>query len=347
MLVSNFAYLHYTKEQNIAMESKLNLKAIEAYAGTYAAKLCERLFAGKDKITGADILSLPVKQTGLFVLNTIYQSWGREAEKLKSPYFDYEAGPVKAGLQKLMNVLSQHILLDRPHFEPLLAGAVQDTLLLLLSPYSYYKDLLMMEGVSVAQLQGMRKFVKINQGVLAGILAKLGEEPDMLHDTDKLLDAVFATLQEAPQPIEETLSLFAALVPVTADGFYAEEKETPPLVPGFGDEDEEEEANDTATLNARFGESSYETVADKLKSNQPADSLKSMLSINQKFMFINDLFDGSQEDFFKVLDFLEACDSKEAAVSFVQNNYLKHNIWKANAPQVKEFMALLDKKFAR
>ncbi len=328
------------------MESKLNLKAIEAYAGTYAAKLCEQLFAGKGKITGADILSLPVKQTGLFVLNTIYQSWGREAEKLKSPYFDYEAGPVKAGLQKLMNVLSQHILLDRPHFEPLLVGAVQDTLLLLLSPYSYYKDLLMIEGVSVAQLQGMQKFVKINQGVLAGILAKLAANPELLHDPDKLLTEVFEIMQEAPQSIEGTLSLFAALEPVTADGFYAEEKETAPLVPGFGDEDEEE-ANDTATLNARFGESSYETVADKLKSNQPADSLKSMLSINQKFMFINDLFDGSQEDFFKVLDFLEACDSKEAAVSFVENNYLKHNIWKANAPQVKEFMALLDKKFAR
>ena len=62
-------------------------------------------------------------------------------------------------------------------------------------------------------------------------------------------------------------------------------------------------------------------------------------------MFINDLFNESQEDFSKVLDFLETCESKEVAISFINNNYLKHNIWKANSPQVKEFMELLEKKF--
>ena len=63
-------------------------------------------------------------------------------------------------------------------------------------------------------------------------------------------------------------------------------------------------------------------------------------------MFINDLFNDNQEDFNKVLDFLEGCETKEVAVSFINNNYLKHNIWNANAPQVKEFLRLLDKKFS-
>ena len=99
------------------------------------------------------------------------------------------------------------------------------------------------------------------------------------------------------------------------------------------------------TLNDSFVSSSYKTVADTLKSSHNPGTLKSMLSINQKFMFINDLFNDNQDDFNKVMDFLESCENKDAAISFINNSYLKHNIWNGNSPQVKEFLSLLDKKF--
>jgi hypothetical protein len=114
------------------------------------------------------------------------------------------------------------------------------------------------------------------------------------------------------------------------------------------DEEEEEHHSDNITLNDQFASNSgHQTLADQLKQNQGnAGSIKSMLSINQKFMFINDLFNDNQEDFNKVVDFLETCGSKEVAQAFINNNYLKRNIWNANAPQVKQFIALIDKKFS-
>jgi hypothetical protein len=114
------------------------------------------------------------------------------------------------------------------------------------------------------------------------------------------------------------------------------------------DESEEEEEISGAenTLNDSFVGSNYETVADQLKQHQTTKgSIKSMLSINQKFMFINDLFNDNQDDFNKVVDFIEGCDTKEAAMSFISNNYLKHNIWNPNAPQVREFLRLVDLQF--
>ena len=144
------------------MESKLNYEAIDTYVKAYSSKLNANLFAEKETITGDDIFQISVHQVGLFVLNKIYQSWALEANKLKSPYFNYESEAVHASMQKLMNVLSKNILVSRSDFEPMLTRAVHDTLLLLISPYSYYKILLEKDDTNIEVLQAMDKFVTIN-----------------------------------------------------------------------------------------------------------------------------------------------------------------------------------------
>jgi hypothetical protein len=333
------------------MESKLNYEAIDTYVKAYSSKLNANLFAEKEMITGDEIFQLSVSQVGLFVLNKIYQSWAFEADKLKSPYFNYQSDAVHASMQKLMNVLSKNILVSKGDFEPMLTRAVHDTILLLISPYSYYKILLEKDDTNFEVLQAMDRFVIINKGVLSNMIDKLSSSAELINDSEALLNAVFSSLEDAPQNNDPELQKFAEIHPLIEEDFYLAEAEAEAEEPviqthEFDDEEDEEDLASENTLNDSFVSSSYETVADKLKSSQQVNTLKSMLSINQKFMFINDLFNDSQEDFNKVLDFLESCDTKEAAVSFINNNYLKHNIWNANAPQVKEFLGLLEKKFA-
>ena len=336
------------------MESKLNYEAIDTYVKAYSSKLNANLFAEKEMITGDEIFQLSVSQVGLFVLNKIYQSWAFEADKLKSPYFNYQSDAVHASMQKLMNVLSKNILVSKGDFEPMLTRAVHDTILLLISPYSYYKILLEKDDTNIEVLQAMDRFVIINKGVLSNMIDKLSSSAELINDSEALLNAVFSSLEDAPQNNDPELQKFAEIHPLIEEDFYLAEAEAEaeaeePVIQTheFDDEEDEEDLATENTLNDSFVGSSYETVADKLKSSQQVNTLKSMLSINQKFMFINDLFNDSQEDFNKVLDFLESCDTKEAAVSFINNNYLKHNIWNANAPQVKEFLGLLEKKFAK
>jgi hypothetical protein len=328
------------------MESKLNYSAIETYAKVYSSKLCDELFDTSGTITGDDILKLPIKQVGLLIINNIYQSWALEAEKLKSPYFNYQSEAVQSSLQKMMNVLSNNILVDRSSFEPLLIDAVYDCLLLLVSPYSYYKKLLEKEETSIEVLRAMQKFIIINGGVLNKLLDKESDYFDKMKDADKLLGEIFSSMDDFPQNNDQQLQKFSELQPLTESDFYLVTEEVVIGNRELGYDEEEDEIKTEATINDRFVDSAYETVADNLKSNQQVSTIKSMLSINQKFMFINDLFNDNQEDFNKVLDFLESCETKEAATSFIHNNYLKHNIWNANAPHVKEFLALIDKKFS-
>ena len=330
------------------MESKINYEAIETYVKAYSSKLNDNLFAEKKSITGDDILNISVNQIGLLILNKIYQSWALEAEKLKSPYFNYQSKAVHASMQKLMNVLSKNIEVSRSDFEPMLIRAVHDTLLLLISPYSYYKILLEKDSTNTEVLRALEKFMTINKGVLSNMIDKLNNSADLINDPNALLNEVFSSLDDAPENNDIELQKFAELHPLNETDFYlAVTEETALHAHEFDDEEDEEGSDPEKTLNDSFVGSSYETVADTLKSSQEVNTLKSMLSINQKFMFINDLFNDNQNDFNKVLDFLESCETKEAAVSFINNNYLKHNIWNANAPQVKEFMALLDKKFTK
>jgi hypothetical protein len=343
------AYLHNTKERNIEMESKLDHEAIDNYVKVYSSKLLANLFAGKEQLSGNDVLALPVNQVGLFILNKVYQAWALEAEKLKSPYFNYQSEAVTASLQKLMNVLSKNILISKDNFEPLLITAIGDTLLLILSPYNYYKDLIEKEEVNFEVIQATEKFVNINKEVLSKIIEKLSHAPELINNPEALLNEVFDSPEETASSRNnaEALQKFAELHPLNAEDFYLDVAQEEPKLQNheFVEDDDEVGSSAEKTLNDSFVDNSYETVADKLKSSQDSITIKSMLSINQKFMFINDLFNENQEDFNKVLDFLESCDTKDTAVSFIRTNYLKHNIWNPNAPQVKEFMELLDKKF--
>ena len=317
------------------MESKLNYSAIETYVKAYSTKLADELYDGMTTVSGDRLLQMPIKQVGLFILQQIQTAWSEEANKLKSPYFDYESEAVQSGIKKLMNTLSKNIALERPDLEPLLDKAVHDTLLLIISPYAYFKNLSTRTDITDSENS---RFIILNSSLNNEIVKRLDANAETsLHDQ---LEHLFTSLDSTPDDPKEILDLFSALHPIKEDDFYMTKKGADE------DDDLEESSSSENTLNDRFIRNSYETVADELKQNNSGNtSLKSMLSINQKFMFINDLFNDNQDDFNKVIDFLESCESKETATSFINNNYLKHNIWNPNAPQVKEFLELINKKF--
>lgn len=332
------AYLYYTKEHNITMENKLNFSAIDTYAKVYSGKICDALYQGKTKVSGNDLLSLPVEQVGLFALNSIYSRWQSEAGNLESPYFNYEAEEVKSAMKKLMNVLSKNISVERNDLEPLILQSVKDVLLLSLSPYSFFKNLIN-KLTSAQEFAEINRFIKVNNGLGKAIEQSL--ESNGHVSLLERFDQIFNEIDITPDDTKPIMARLSETHPASEANFFLSMK-----IEEVEDEDEADDVRAESTLNDRFVNGNFETVADTLKQHQGnKGSIKSMLSINQKFMFINDLFNDNQDDFNKVVDFIEGCDSKETAMSFISNNYLKHNIWNPNAPQVREFIRLIDLQF--
>ena len=335
-----------TKEQNIDMENKLNEHAIDDYVEQFSSVSLDQVFSDKDALTGEDILNLPLKQIGLFSLRAIFQSWHQESQNIRSPYFDYGHTAVQKSMDRLMNTLSNHISITRKDFEPIFKQAVRETIFLLFSPFRYYKGLvndLSGTGNLLSELKQSRKFIKSNTKVLDNLIEKLKENAEL--GADALLDVVFQNISGGPDDIEESLLSFSAILNLNTDMLYQykEEEDKEEIVDDLVD-NSYFVAGEIATVNEQFSVEEKITLADTLGKNNK-DSIKTMLTINQKFMFINDLFDGNQNDFVKVIDFLEDCETEEQAVSFIQNNYIKRSLWRAEAPPVKEFIKLIVSKY--
>src|SRR5688572_28080666 len=121
------------------MDEKISLESISQYSNAYSEKVLQGFFTSKDKITGAEILSLSnIQQINLFVVRELFRTWKEETKKLKSPYFDYESQEVKDAMNTLMETLSNNISVDRTHFAPLFKKAVNETLLAVFDPYDFF-----------------------------------------------------------------------------------------------------------------------------------------------------------------------------------------------------------------
>jgi hypothetical protein len=78
---------------------------------------------------------------------------------------------------------------------------------------------------------------------------------------------------------------------------------------------------------------------------QKIDSIRKNISIHQKFMFVKELFQNSDEEFNQVIDFLDQCEGRKEAMEYLENNYFNPRIWDDEHEAVIDFMSVIDKKF--
>lgn len=324
------------------MENKLNQLALKQYATKYSDLLVEKLFADKKLMSGKEIINeMPAKQVGLFVLFNLFKMWKLEVTQLKSPYFDYENNDVKLKLTELMNLLSKHISVSRENLYPLVVKSVENTLLLIISPLKYYEELVdSYDGIApnMDEVKDLQRFIKINGHMRDALITAWASN----FNKEELFDKAFEGLNEPPEDVSELVIPFNELLPIDIETFWLEDgtEDTEVLI-----EEEENDEVEFETIHTQFAEKNPILLADSLGFETSQSSLKMMLTINQKFMFVNDLFDGNSEDFNNVIDFLDTCETKDVILKFLHNNYIQRGSWKVESPQVKEFLALIDKKF--
>ncbi len=343
------------------MESKLNHTSIELYSKKTADKLLTAFFSENESITGQQILNFSeINQVNLFILKHLFISWEKETEKLKSPYFDFDAPKVKESLKDFMNLLSQNIKITRSDFEPLVGAAVKDTLLIVISPYHYYMDFINNAENGLIKLNALKqrgKYVKINKFLYNELWKKIEEEKKETVSTEvalKYLDEVIGSTNEEPEDFEKYIAEFSKIAILDIAQLYddvpeeevieevdkiasPEEKITPTVNEKFTEKVE--------TLNDKITLEIAPTIADELTNDKIA-SLKNDLSINQKYMFINELFDGNADNFNNSVDKLEKCADYKEAFSIIENDFAKSNLWKKESNAVDSFLNVVKRRFS-
>ena len=69
------------------------------------------------------------------------------------------------------------------------------------------------------------------------------------------------------------------------------------------------------------------------------------LSINQRFLFTNELFEGDKQQFYDVVDELDKCETLEAVWIEINKKYKKKYGWEYEDEAFKEFIETIERKF--
>lgn len=324
------------------MDEKISLKSVDQYAIQYANQLADSFFSKQEKISGPEILSLcEVKQVNLFVISDLLTAWQQESQKLKSPYFDYEAKPVIEILSQFQNILSNHILIRKADFLPLLKKAVSQTLYLILAPYDFYADTLAGKESEFLHTQALKnkvKYLKINQAPLEKLLAHLQEKKISTlsgKEAFALLDHILEEVNFTPEDFESHIALFSKILPVDIESFYGETR-LPESTPKAEPQKKPLVVVETTEPKAT------PTLADNL-AKQKTVRLKESLTINQKFMFTKILFHGDFEIFSEAIDKIDRLDTLAQAMKFIEEGY---SDWDIESEEYEEFIEILQNRFS-
>lgn len=86
------------------------------------------------------------------------------------------------------------------------------------------------------------------------------------------------------------------------------------------------------------------SLADKLKKT-PVKSLKAAIGINQKFLFISNLFDGDKDAFQTAISRLDSCASFIEADEYILNELKPRYTWQMKNAIVKELVDLVQRRY--
>lgn len=97
------------------------------------------------------------------------------------------------------------------------------------------------------------------------------------------------------------------------------------------------------TLADRYKESQEKRVADRLQENKVVD-LRTTIGINDKFLFINELFDGNMRIYDEAVNKLNDCQTLAQADLLLLDLKIAYS-WDSENPTVKKFVDLVRRKF--
>lgn len=332
------------------MENKLNPSALQKYSKDYAGAFFAKF--KQDTFSGSDLKSLAqAEQINLQIIALLFERWQEEREQLISPYFDYKPEAVQQQLDTLMNVLSRHIRVKPANLAPLLEEAVQNTVLLIFDPFSWWQTKMRKEKeLSPERMEKWMKFIRINRALPQAWLEKAGGKTHGTKEAIALLEQAWASLEEE---LEDTLAHVKALSEVFApdldilykgknhdEAYVDQPKVYVQPTPTAADAPKKI----VHTLHDSIAGDTRPTLADRHRRSK-LDSLHKAFSINQRFMFQKELFGGQQQTFDEAIAELEQCSTYDEAEGLLGRNYISRFHWDLDSEEAGEFLEILARRF--
>lgn len=325
-------------------------KKFQDYCSNFVDKLLNDLPEG-ERVSGENIIKFSnINSYNLLIIQNLMINWKIELQKLKSPYFDFENPQVRKGLEKFANLLSRNISIQKDEFRTLALDTLVQVLTLISSPYEYFNQLILredMKWLSISDFEETTKYIKINRHVMDAFVKQL-KEKDMksVYGANDLLDQVFEKLSQPPENPDKHLKEFSNMLELDSSILFPESIEDPVSQKETKKEksvsiktEDSQQPKEKIALHERF-QDNRETLADK-HYRQPISDIRKSLSLNQRFMFINILFEGDESQFNQIIDKVESMNNLGEA----KNYFDSHFDWDEEMEEVQEFLEIIEKRF--
>ncbi|MCP4460229.1 MAG: hypothetical protein GY816_19730 [Cytophagales bacterium] len=179
----------------------------------------------------------------------------------------------------------------------------------------------------------------------------IAEEQDTTGPEDEVVEETSVEESESEEPEEKEISEKAEPIVVEErteiDRGLTEPPPSPPsdesIITNMAP-DEENDEDDDNTLNDKFEDPlAVPTIAESHESQ--ADSMMTAISVNHRYMFINELFDGEADLFTVAIKKVEDSSSFDESVEILVQNYAKEYHWDMNSDEVKELLKIIFRRF--
>lgn len=341
------------------MDGSINRDALTNYIDSLTDKLLFNFFNTHDFATGDNIKHFTsVQQVNLFIIQELFSKWQAETEQLRSPYFDFEADEVKDALNVFMKQLSFHIKIDSKSFKPLLKTAIQNCLELIISPFNYLKSsCLHFEEVIISKqsIEQRTKYININKFIITEALVAC-QHTETIATEDFINECSKIYIQKSSQlyQINTFIKEFASYIPediintivnassATKESIEVTNHKTEKVKETIKENSSITKEEEVKTINNSVEQ--VETLASKLE-KQKIDHILSSLSINERFSYINTLFDGNKDDFDEAFERLESMQSTVEAKQYLNDRFGRLYNWEEKEETTERLFGLLERRY--
>ena len=367
------------------MTAQINGNYLEKYAISYSELVCDQFFSRRKFITGQEIIQLtPSTQVNFFIIKRLFELWQEELGKLKgSPYFDYRDIAVHEALTQFMNVLSRRIKVERIHLAGILQDAVQDAIQVATDPLTFYQTELAKApaGKINEYIKENKKYFKWNESLVIGLIDKTGIGLDFESYQQAIL-ANFQSLKDSLDSPKELLATLGDTLIFDLEEYWGQSTGLEETEDDTGPEFEAEDESLVFELEEEMGQEDLiqlpeetlpkpqpeksEVVATSSTTGKSLDAahlrsifasefyrgmkgilgeLTDSLTLNQRFMFTKELFDGNSDLLRHALKSVDEAPSFEAAVELINARFVGELGWNIESEEVREFMQQVYRKF--
>ncbi|MFD0748565.1 hypothetical protein ACFQZS_00330 [Mucilaginibacter calamicampi] len=180
------------------------------------------------------------------------------------------------------------------------------------------------------------------------------EEPEIIRhelDVEEIPDWDEEETAIEEEPIEEITIEEEEILPADAEPEVVEpvaalpEPVKPTPEPAAPPAEQPKDKDEVLTINQRMSAQLNKGGVTDQPAGQPVTDLKQAISLNDKLLYIKDLFNGYNLAYSEAIEILNRLGSFADAERFLSKNYIAKNNWESKADTVAKFYAVLKRRY--